>query len=165
MGAHATVCFVAPQPTDELDAIERHFNRYRNRIKERDDMNIDNAFPSKWIRASDIKGREVNVTIAAIGTENFQDGSSKPTLHFVGKDKGMVLNRVNATMIAEVYGPETDAWVGKSVTLYTMLVQGPSGMTDGIRVRIAGGQTAIADPAGDQAKAEAVPELDDDTPF
>ena len=30
----------------------------------------------------------------------------------------MLLNRTNAMIIASLYGPETDSWLGKAVTVY-----------------------------------------------
>lgn len=43
----------------------------------------------------------------------------KPVLLFKGVEKGLVLNKTNATRIADQHGDETDLWVGKRITLTT----------------------------------------------
>ena len=86
-------------------------------------MNINQAFPSKWLSAPDIGQARPVVTIARVTEESIQQGeAAKPVIHFVGKQKGMVLNKTNAMNIATMYGPETDNWIGKSITLYTTFV-------------------------------------------
>lgn len=99
-------------------------------------LNMDDAFPSKWLRASDLAGRRVKVQIASVDMENFQDGTSKPALRFAGKEKGMILNLTNATTISESYGRDMLKWIGRSIELFSMKVQGPNGLVDGIRVLV-----------------------------
>lgn len=100
---------------------------------------ITDLYPSKYLKSADIKGREPTVTIRAIEVEEItgQKGKEhKPVLYFEGKEKGMVLNRTNADMIADFLGPDYTQWAGHAVTLYVTRVQSPQGgMTDGLRVK------------------------------
>ena len=81
-------------------------------------MRIDAAFPSKYLKASDLQDRRVTVAMSRVEVEDIGDGDPKPVLFFQGKEKGLVLNRTNANMIETLYGPETDDWVGQQITLY-----------------------------------------------
>lgn len=99
-------------------------------------MNIDNAFPSKWLKAADIKGRKVPVMVADVVMEEVGDGM-KPVLFFKNKEKGMVLNKTNSDILKDAFGPETDEWVGQKITLGTHRVRGRDGNpTDGLTIEI-----------------------------
>jgi hypothetical protein len=94
-------------------------------------MRIGDAFPSKYLKASDLPdGQFVTVSIDRVEMQNVagndQPEENKPCLYFVGKEKGIVLNKTNAQAVADVYGDDTDAWTGKRVMLYatTTLFQG-----------------------------------------
>ena len=137
-------------------------------------MNIDQAFPSKYLRAADILGQEVPVSISHVTAEQMADGQTKPVLFFQGKEKGVVLNRINAATIGGAYGPETTAWAGFPVVLFTQKVQGPNGIVDGIRIRVpttppaAQAQPAVqpqAQPNFTPTQSAAAPGLDDTVPF
>jgi hypothetical protein len=60
----------------------------------------------------------------------------KPIITFVGKDKGLVLNKTNATMIVDSYGDESDVWVGKEIELYPDKVNYQGQIVPCLRVRI-----------------------------
>lgn len=81
-------------------------------------MNIDQAFPTKYLAAHDLSGRDVTVQIASVNIEEVGQGDTKPVVYFQGANKGLVLNKTNAHRIADMYGVETDNWRGKSITLY-----------------------------------------------
>lgn len=102
-------------------------------------MNVDKLFPSKWLKAADLEGRRVTVTIAEVRLETMQgqEGPHKEiVLHFRGSKsgKGLVLNATNRLAIRALYGPETDDWVGKSIELYATQVKAFGKMQDVIRV-------------------------------
>ena len=67
--------------------------------------------------------------------EELADGSTKPVIYFRGERKGLVANKTNCMVLAAAFGPETDAWVGKSVVLGLEKVNFAGRMVDGIRVR------------------------------
>ena len=105
-------------------------------------MHIDDAFPSKYIKAGNLSGKEHAVEIARIEIETMGD-DRKPVLYFAGKQKGMVLNRTNADMIADSYGPDMDEWIGKSIVLYPDRVAFQGKIVDAIRCKVARRQTTV----------------------
>lgn len=97
-------------------------------------MNISGAFPSNYLKASDLQGRRVPVTISHLRMEDIGD-DHKPVLYFHGKEKGLVLNKTNANMILEITGTEeTDHWKGKSIELYPTKTDFQGRRVDAIRV-------------------------------
>jgi hypothetical protein len=98
-------------------------------------VNINDQFPSKYLKASDLKGKKIKVTIGEVGLEEVGDGK-KPVLFFVGKDKGMVLNKTNGMTIAASYGADTDKWEGKELLLYSSKVNFNNQMVDSLRVEV-----------------------------
>ena len=98
-------------------------------------MDINAAFPGTYLKAVDLKGRKVTVTMDRVAIEDV-GGEHKPVLYFAGTDRGLVLNKTNGNLIAELHGPETDHWHGKKITLYSKRVEFQGGMRDGIRVDI-----------------------------
>lgn len=96
--------------------------------------NINDVFPSKYLKASDLKGREVTVAMRELVMEKIGD-DTKPILYFMNKEKGMVLNKTNSMNIAIAYGPETEAWAGHSITLFASWVDYQGKQVQGLRVR------------------------------
>ena len=100
---------------------------------------IDTMFPSKFLKASDLAGRDINVQIRSVTFEEMENNrgepEQKPVLWFEKTEKGMVLNRTNGNTIAELHGYESDGWIGQLVTLYSAEVEAFGKMTDAIRVR------------------------------
>ena len=83
-----------------------------------DGMDINQAFPSKYLKASDLNGNEVNAVMDRVEMAEFDDGEPKPAVHFKNASKAFVLNKTNANTIVDIYGPNTDNWTGKPITLY-----------------------------------------------
>ena len=62
-------------------------------------------------------------------------GEHKPVVKFQGKDRGIVLNKTNAAMIAEIANSEeTDDWKGVKVVLYPTKTDFQGKRVDCIRV-------------------------------
>lgn len=99
-------------------------------------MLIDDLFPSRFLKAADILHREVPCIIAAVAVEEMGDGARKPCLAFKGKQKLVVLNRLNSETLAGAYGRDTAGWVGKPVVLVTEKVLFQGRPVDAIRLRI-----------------------------
>ncbi len=101
-------------------------------------MNVNDVFPSKWLKASELVGKEVKVKIESVGFELMKDDdpeSGKIILHFVGKKKGVSLNKTNSQTLAATFSPETDGWVGKEIVLFSQKVNFAGNLVDGIKVR------------------------------
>jgi hypothetical protein len=110
-------------------------------------MNVSDFFSSKYFSAADLNGVTHTVQIARVETETMQDGRRKPLLHFAGRQKALVCNKTNALSIASRYGPDMTAWVGRSIEMFSTIVQGPNGPVEGIRIR------AVESPAAQQPQA------------
>lgn len=96
--------------------------------------NINDAFPSKYLKASDLQGRQVTVKMDRAEYETIGD-DRKLILYFQGKEKGMVLNKTNANNIGFIYGPNTDDWHGAEITLFEAMVDFQGKTVPAIRVR------------------------------
>ncbi len=85
-------------------------------------MKINQAFPSKYIKAGDLGGKEFTLTISKVTIEDVGGAGTeeeKPILYFAGRQKGVVLNRTNATAISH---PDTVMFQGKMVDCIRMRV-------------------------------------------
>ena len=122
-------------------------------------MNIDSAFPSHYLKASDLGDKSSVVTIDRIEVEPIgRDKEMKPVLYFQGKDKGLVLNKTNAKKIAEVTGSkDTDDWAGCQIRIYATETEFAGESVECIRVKGAAAQTAKPKP-----KAAPVEDLEED---
>lgn len=98
-------------------------------------------FDRAYIAAYDLpEGKDAVVTIArVVATDLPVAGSGKtqkrPVLFFDGKEKGMVLNKVNGKTIAALYGPKVENWIGKSISLFATEVPFGAEIVPAIRVR------------------------------
>lgn len=120
-------------------------------------MKLNQAFPSNYLKADDLQGRETTVTIRECKMEKMGD-EDKLCIRFQGKDKGMICNKTNANRIAHYYGDDTDNWIGKQVILGVELVDYQGKTTEAIRVK-----GAVKADATAPAKADAP--FDDEIPF
>jgi hypothetical protein len=123
-------------------------------------MRIGQAYPSKYLKACDLPdGKMVGVTIDHVQIENVAGNDNpddeKPVLYFVGKGKGMVLNKTNANTITAGYGDETEDWHGKPVLLFSAEVAFQGKMVPSIRVKVdkSGGRVAQNGGARDRDAA------------
>jgi hypothetical protein len=125
-------------------------------------MKISQAFPSDYLKAADLQGQAVTVTMSHVGLEKVGN-DQKPILYFQGKDRGLVLNVTNAKKIAEMYGDDTENWTGGKIVLYEAMVDFKGDTVAAIRVRLG--------PRGVPPKAPAMSPDDnyhapnDDIPF
>jgi hypothetical protein len=82
-------------------------------------MKASTAYPSKYIKASDLQGKTVRMTIADVKMEEVaRDEPEKPVMYFEGKTKAMCLNKTNFNACVKLYGDETDDWKGKPILVY-----------------------------------------------
>lgn len=83
-------------------------------------MNVDQLFPGRYLKAADLPdGKDVSVRMAGVQMELMeQSREEKPVLRFVGKDRGLVLNRTNADSIAAIYGDDIAEWTDQPINLY-----------------------------------------------
>jgi len=120
-------------------------------------MNIGAAFPGSYLKASDLQGRNITISIHSVSMEEV-GGDIKPILFFADtngakKDRGLVLNKTNSNIIAEMYGWETDEWGGKPIILYPARVEFSGRIVDAIRVKLESGTAAPAPKVKQQIQA------------
>lgn len=124
-------------------------------------MRISNAFPSEFLKAADLQGRNVRVLMSHVEMRDI-GGDHKPILFFQGKDKGMVLNKTNANNIALVYGDDTDDWHGKEIVLFEAMVDFQGKTVAAIRARAP--QAKDRQPVPQQQPAQR-DDMSDEIPF
>jgi hypothetical protein len=143
-------------------------------------MNINAAFPSAYLKAADLNGQRVTVTMSHVKEEKIGE-DKRPVLYFQGKEKGIVLNKTNANSIASAYGFDTEDWTGQRIEIFPMDVEFQGKMVEAIRVKPAraAARQQYAEPADDApqqrsappshitqpAKKKAPVDLDDSIPF
>jgi UDP-glucose 6-dehydrogenase len=98
-------------------------------------MLINDAFPSNYLKSSDLQGRNVLVKIDRVVYEEVNK-ERKLAMYFVGKDKPMILNKTNANTIALAYGQDTDDWRDAEVVLFVAMVDFQGKTVEALRVRV-----------------------------
>jgi hypothetical protein len=68
--------------------------------------------------------------------ESVGDDDGKAVLYFIGKQKGLVLNKVNSRTIGGAYGDETDNWENQKIILFPAIVDFRGDSVEAIRVKI-----------------------------
>jgi hypothetical protein len=97
---------------------------------------FDDLYGSQYLGAGDVGRKVLRATIATVSPADLRqkDGSTrrKFVLTFREDVKDLVLNKTNASIIANCYGKDVARWCGRPVELYTA----PTSFGDGIRVRM-----------------------------
>jgi hypothetical protein len=104
---------------------------------------MDAAYPSKYLKASDLEDRQVRALMSHVAMENIGDNEPKPVLYFskstlkdpANKVKGLVLNKTNKNAIKASYGKNSEEWEGKEIILFVALVDFRGDQVEAIRVR------------------------------
>ena len=112
------------------------------------------AFPSRFLKAADLNGREHHLRIA--GVEQEEVGTPpKPALvvSFANRSKSWVLNKTNGSLLAAAYGDDTDGWINRDVILFETVVDYRGTSVPAIRCRI----PRVATPAKPNAMKVAPP--------
>jgi hypothetical protein len=116
--------------------------------------NINEAFPSKYLKASDLDGKPALFKIDRADFESI-GADKRLILYFENQNKGMVLNKTNANSIAKLYGDDTDDWCGQEIVLFEAMVDFKGETVSAIRVR-APKKPPVKKPAAD---------MNDEVPF
>jgi len=112
-----------------LDSEYREWmEKYSKKINElytgETEMKLNEVYTStsQFLKAADLQGKTVRLTIGAVGVHEFnddKDGKKKQlVLSFQGKEKKLGLNVTNATSIAKILGDNTDDWIGGEIKIY-----------------------------------------------
>lgn len=102
-------------------------------------MKKSEAFPSKYLKAEDLRGKPVVVTITKTTFELLKspDGKEqhKTVLHFNGAKKTLPLNLTNWDSCAAICGDDSDDWPGNKIEIYPAKTQMGGKMVDCVRIR------------------------------
>ena len=120
------------------------------------ELTLDNMFPSSFLKASDLGGAPLLVTIESVTQETLKGGEQKNIMHLAGQDKALVLNKTNAKAIAVLYGKKVSAWTGKRIVLVPAMVDFKGDTVEAIRVKAPAVKKPTAPPPSQ--------DLDDDIP-
>lgn len=125
-------------------------------------MDYGLGFLGAYITAAELVGKTPTLTIQKVTLEKVEsmkatddDGAGKMRDRIVvyfeeGRSgRGWLLNRTNAECLKEMFGRETDLWLGKKVTLFTTQVRVGPKMEPGIRVK---GSPELTEPRVFQLK-------------
>lgn len=117
-------------------------------------MKLNDAYPSQFLTAEDLDGKDITITIADIELEEIGQGhdkSKKLVIGMTGKKKRFVVNKTNANTIAKVLGSDdTDDWIGQRISIGPREVEFQGNMVWSIRV-------SLKKPVSQQAKEAAKP--------
>jgi len=108
-------------------------------------MDINQVFGGDSLKAADLQGREVTVTIASCEVKKFDNGD-RLVIRFAGKKKALICNKTNAKRIALLHGTETAAWIGKQIGLHAEMVDFKGEAQMAVRVKAPTAPTAPAQP-------------------
>jgi hypothetical protein len=135
-------------------------------------VNVNDAFPSNYIKASDLGDKKILVTIARVEMETLgrgKDAEQKPVVYFEGKNKGLVLNKTNSKKIHDIIGSWEDSdWTGHQIVIYATETEFGGDTVSCVRVLPPpkNGGKAPAKPAPPPPPpAEEFQASDDDVPF
>lgn len=81
----------------------------------------DEMYPSRFIKASEFKGKQVTLTITAVDQEILvgdKGKQKKGVISFKQTDKQWAINRTNGVCVKAMFGDKVQQWVGKRVTLF-----------------------------------------------
>jgi hypothetical protein len=100
---------------------------------------ISDEFASNYLKAEDLRGRDVTLRILTAEIRTFKDEEKGPqkkvVLSFAKTEKQFICNTTNRTVLVELLGDDTDDWIGRDVTLYPTKVPFGGKRVDAIRVR------------------------------
>lgn len=97
-------------------------------------MKASSAFPSTYLKAADLDGKNLLLKMQRVDMEKVGE-DMKPILFFLGLEKGLVLNRTNSAKIVQSYGDEMDDWAGQEIVLFSAMVDFKGDTVEAIRVR------------------------------
>lgn len=111
-------------------------------------MHYKLLYPTKYLGAHDLNGKDVALTIRRVIVEDLETKDKKerkPVVYFVEtqrkaekdqvEEKRLVLNKTNASTIAGMYGTEVNEWAGKRIVIFPSLVSAFGKEAEAIRVR------------------------------
>jgi hypothetical protein len=109
-------------------------------------MKRSDAFPSKYISKDDVTTPFTavidSVHMATLQVDEKEE--TKPAMSFRGDVKPLLLNNINWMMLEDMFGGDSDSWIGRAIELYVdPNVMYGGKRVGGVRVRAARQHTAF----------------------
>ena len=99
-------------------------------------MKASEIFQGSYLKSADLGKHRPVVIIESVDWAELGDDKRR-VLTFKGKDKGLVLNKTNWNMIAEITGQDDDDnWVGHAIQLYATKVDYQGKRVPAIRIEV-----------------------------
>lgn len=100
-------------------------------------MSIAELYPNKsgFLKAADLQGKSVKAVISDTEICEFDNGS-KLVLKFNDRDKGLTLNKTNASILASYFGDNELMWKDKEIIIYPDKTTFGGDIVDCLRVRV-----------------------------
>lgn len=113
---------------------------------------------SRFVKAPDLNGRDVTVTIERLEKEMlFNERNNKMVecdiIYFVGAKKPFVANTLNLRTIRDGFGKQVRSWLGKRIVLFPTTTKVAGKVKDCIRIRPIQQQQPTTAPMTDAEKA------------
>jgi hypothetical protein len=81
----------------------------------------DQLYPGRFIKAAELLGKKVTLTMTDVELEDLEGDDGKKTkciISFKETPKKLVACKTNGFCIKEMFGKELAAWIGKRITLF-----------------------------------------------
>jgi hypothetical protein len=81
----------------------------------------DELYPGRFIKAVDLKGKKVTLTLADVELEELQGDDGKKVkciVSFKETEKKLVACKTNGLSFKEMFGKDIQNWIGKRVTIF-----------------------------------------------
>jgi hypothetical protein len=84
-------------------------------------FNMNEALAGRWLSQIEVPEEGVELVIKAVSQEVVGDEQSeKYALHFRDKNyKPLLLNKTNIRVLVDLYGGESEAWLGQPIVVYS----------------------------------------------
>ena len=130
----------------------------------------DEVFPSRYLKAADLKGKPRTVTIESAPYETLKslDGKEmqKIVLHFKNTEKSLPLNVTNFDAVCDATGyPDSEEWPGQRIELYPTKTTMGGKTTDCIRIRRPSASRPAAAAPPPPPPLEPANEMNDEIPW
>ncbi len=133
-------------------------------------MTRDEIFPSKYLKAADLKGKAYVATIESAPYETLKSLDGKETqkivLHFKNAEKSLPLNVTNFDAVCDATGcPDTEDWPGQRIELYPTKTTMGGQTKDCIRIRRPSALRPAAAAPPPPPPVEPASEMNDEIPW
>jgi hypothetical protein len=114
---------------------------------------MNEMFPARFLKAEEDIGEGIDeLIITNLESQEMQTKNGKAdkwVLFFDKLEKGLVLNKTNAMTLAKAFGPDSDLWTGRTVSLVVRDVQFGTDIVPAIRIVIPNAPVRLRTASGE----------------